>query len=158
MRRKVIMSLLSNNINHVSKQIPKHKRGHPQNFEKIIAFKFLPPTSLKPSLNIREKNVNEFSQVGEGNLRSKKWWWWGKYQKWYSNWLWPPSLVAMKKYRNSIDVVNYLKKVYKDPRYMINLYDKLGQGTFDNWITTQGELKLHVPQMVEHSHCWVPRV
>jgi hypothetical protein len=74
------------------------------------------------------------------------------------NWLWSPSLVAMKKCRNSIDVVNYLKRVHKDPRYMINLYDKLGQGTFDNWFTTQEELKLHVPQMVEHSHFWAPWV
>jgi hypothetical protein len=61
-----------------------------------------------------------------------------KYQKWYSNLLWPPTLVAMKKYKNSRDVVNYFKRVYKDPRYMISLYDKLGQSTFDNWFTTQG--------------------
>jgi len=54
--------------------------------------------------------------------------------------------------------VNYFKKVYKNPRYMINFCDKLGQGTFDSWFTTQGELKLHVPQMVEHSHFWVPWV
>jgi hypothetical protein len=55
----------------VSKQIPKHKKGHLQNFEKIIAFKFYPPTSPNPSLNIRKKIVIEFSQVGEGNLKSK---------------------------------------------------------------------------------------
>lgn len=72
--------------------------------------------------------------------------------------MWPPSLVATKKYKNSRDVVNYFKKVYKNPRYMINFCDKLGQGTFDSWFTTQGELKLHVPQMVEHSHFWVPWV
>jgi hypothetical protein len=71
MQRKGIMSLPSNNTNHVSKQIPKHKRGHLQNFEKNIALKALPPTFPKPSLNIKEKNVSEFSQVGEGNLRSK---------------------------------------------------------------------------------------
>jgi hypothetical protein len=65
------MSLPSNITNHVSKQIPKHKRRQPQNFEKIITFKILPPTSPNPSLNIREKIVSEFSQVGEGNLRSK---------------------------------------------------------------------------------------
>ncbi len=158
MWRKGIMSLLSNSTNHASKQIPKHKRGHCQNFEKIIAFKVWPPTFPKPSLNIREKIVSEFSKVGEGNLRSKNWQWWRKYQKWYFNWLWPPSLVTMKKYKNSIDVVNYLKRVYKDPRYMTSLYDKFGQGTVDNWFTTQGEFKLHVPQMVEHSHFWAPCV
>jgi hypothetical protein len=54
--------------------------------------------------------------------------------------------------------MNYFKRVYKNPRYMINLYDKLGQGTFDKWFTTQRELKLHVPQMVEHSHFWAPWV
>jgi hypothetical protein len=64
----------------------------------------------------------------------------------------------MKKYMNSIDVVNYFKRVYKYPRYMISLYDKLGQGTFDIWFITQGELKLHVPQMVEHSNFWAPWV
>lgn len=71
MQRDGMKSIPSSRSNHVLKWIPKHKRGHPK-FEKHAPLDCLPLGFPKLLSSIREKLVDDFSQVGEGYLRSIK--------------------------------------------------------------------------------------
>jgi hypothetical protein len=57
----------------------------------------------------------------------------------------------MKKNLNTKDCVCYFRKAYRYQGFTNRPYDKLSCGTLDNWFTTSGDLKCHVPKMVKCS-------
>jgi len=57
------------------------------------------------------------------------------YINWFQQDLWPPIMVAIKKYHgNKIDAFHFLRIVYKKPR-CLSPYEKLGKYSLYDWFT-----------------------
>jgi hypothetical protein len=82
-------------------------------------------------------------------LQIIKKWIGGTYTNWFALHLWLPIFAIVKKHRNFINVLHYLKTFHKKTREINGPSDKLSRGSFYEWFTPRGEIKPHLKSAIE---------
>jgi hypothetical protein len=73
----------------------------------------------------------------------------GTYTNWFCPTLWCPIQYAMRRFRNYLCVVLYLRSAYKEPGESSSVYDGLRRNTLYGWFTTTGILRKKYKQCVQ---------
>jgi hypothetical protein len=71
----------------------------------------------------------------------------GTYTNWFCPSLWRPIQYAMKRFRNYLFAMLYLRSAYKEPGESKSIYDGLRRSTLYGWFTTSGVLR------EKYQHC-----
>ena len=79
------------------------------------------------------------------------------YTNWFTHELWLPIEAVMKQHKNHTVALKYLRIAHCTKGISTRPYDKLSQGSLNEWSTTSGEIRGHVSACVAREHAFVPQ-
>ena len=79
------------------------------------------------------------------------------YTNWFTHELWLPIEAVMKQHKNHTVALKYLRIAHYTKGISTGPYDKLSQGSLNEWSTTSGKIRGHVSAFVAREHAFVPQ-